>query len=446
MRELGYWIVDRVIDHVCGLGGQPAIRTGTVESLRDALGGPLPDEPGDPRAALAVLSDTALAYMQHPEHPRYFARVPGPSSFAGVLGEWLATGFNSIATSWSGGSGTTTVELVALEWIAELIHFPADSDGILVSGGSMANLTALVAARHARGAGVVYLSDQAHASIARALTAIGFAAADIHVVPSDSDLRLGAEAVRAAIAADRAAGRTPRFVIASAGTTNTGTVDALGALADLCEAEGLWLHVDGAYGAPAAMCDTGRRVLANLERADSLVLDPHKWLFQPIDCGCLLVRHRGLLQAAFAMDPEYLRDVRGTEEQVDLRHRTLELTRRARALKLWLTLRIHGAAQLRAAASRGIALAEHAERLLRADERWEVVTPAQLGIVTFALRGAGEAEHAARAAALAADGFAALTSTTLGHRSVLRLCTINPRTTESDIEQTLERLASVPAV
>jgi glutamate/tyrosine decarboxylase-like PLP-dependent enzyme len=445
MRELGYWIVDRVVDHVCGLSEAPAIQTGTPEGLRAALGGPLPEEPGDPRAALQALSETALAHMQHPEHPRYFARVPGPSSFAGVLGEWLGTGFNSIATSWSGGSGPTTVELVVIDWLLELIGFPPGSDGILQSGGSMANLTALVTARHARGPGVAYLSQQAHASIVRALAAIGFPKSDIQVNATDAALRLDPEAVRAAIDGDRAAGRTPGFVIASAGTTNTGAVDPLEPLGELCQAEGLWLHVDGAYGGPAAMCAAGRRALAGLDRADSLVLDPHKWLFVPIDCGCLLVRQPGLLEAAFAMDPEYLRDVRGGDGQVDLRHRSLELTRRSRALKLWLTVRMHGAAQLRTAAARGIALAEHAERLLRADDRWEVVTPAQLGIVTFALRGADHAEHAWRAAALAAGGFAAVTSTTLGERSVLRLCTINPRTTEADIAQTLEALGAAPA-
>lgn len=441
MRELGYWVVDRVIEHVSGLDSSPAMRAGDPDTLQAALGGPLPEAPGDPQLALRTLSDVALAHMQHVEHPRYFARVPGPSSFAGVLGDWLATGFNSIATSWGGGSGPTTVELVVIEWLLELIGLPSWGDGVLVSGGSIANLTALAAARHARGSGVAYLSDQAHSSIARGLAALGFASDEVHVMSSDSDLRLDVETLRSAIARDRARGRLPRFVIASAGTTNTGAVDPLEALADLCAAEGLWLHVDGAYGAPAAMCEAGRRALVGLERADSLVLDPHKWLFAPIDCGCLFVRDARILESAFAMDPEYLRDTRAPAGEVDLRDRTLELTRRSRALKLWLTLRIHGAEQLRTATARGIALAEYAERLLASNPRWEVVTKAQLGVVTFALRGAAGTEHAERAAALSASGFAAVTSTSLAGRSVLRLCTINPRTTERDIAETLERLA-----
>jgi aromatic-L-amino-acid decarboxylase len=441
MRELGYWVVDRVIEHVTGVGQGPALRVASPENLRAALGGPLPEKPGDARQALLTLSETALANMQHIDHPRYFARVPGPSSFTGILGDWLGTGFNSIATSWGGGSGPTMVELVVIEWLTQLLGLSPGGDGVLVSGGSIANLTAMAAARHARGPGVAYLSDQAHASIARGLAAIGFEPDQVRTLAADGDLRLNVEALRAAIARDRADGQTPRFVIASAGTTNTGAVDPLEELADLCAAEDLWLHVDGAYGAPAAMCKAGRRALPGLERADSLVFDPHKWLFQPIDCGCLIVRHAGILDQAFAMDPEYLRDVRAAGAEVDLRNRTLELTRRSRALKLWLTLRIHGAGQLRRAAARGIALAEHAEVLLRANARWEVVTPAQLGIVTFALRGASASDHAARAAALAADGFAAVSSTSLAGRSVLRLCTINPRTTEDDIAETLLRLA-----
>lgn len=441
MRRLGYWVVDRVVEHFEHAADGPAIHASPAEELRTALGGPVPETPGDPIEAMQVLVDVALANMQHGDHPRYFARVPGPSSYAGVLGEWLGTGFNAIASSWAGSSGPATVELVAVDWLRELLGLPVGTEGVLMSGGSLCNLTGLAAAREEIGPGVAYLSDQTHASIPRALSALGFSAEDVRVLRSDEWLRLSTAAVSEAVQEDRRRGLSPRFIIATAGTTNTGAVDALEELADLCAAEGLWLHVDGAYGAPAAICETGRRTLAGLARADSLVLDPHKWLFQPIDCGCVLVRHPGVLEAAFAMDPEYLRDVRARTGEVDLRNRTLELTRRSRALKLWLTLRIHGAERLREAVARGIELGEHAERLLRADPRWEVVTPASLGIVTFALRGADGADHAARATALSASGFAAVTTTLVGGRWVLRLCTINPRTTRDDLAETVNRLA-----
>jgi glutamate/tyrosine decarboxylase-like PLP-dependent enzyme len=440
MRRLGHWVVDQVVDHFEHRADGPAIATGDADALRAALGGPLPRAPGDPLTAMQTLTEVGLGHMQHGDHPRFFARVPGPSSFAGVLGEWLGTGFNAIASSWGGGSGPATVELVALDWLREALGLPEGTEGVLVSGGSMANLTAIAAARAQTGEGVVYLSDQTHSSIGRGLTALGVCADEIRTLDSDEELRLPVAELERAIEADRRGGRQPRIVIATAGTTNTGAVDPLPALAEICERERLWLHVDGAYGAPAALCARGREALAGLERVDSLVLDPHKWLFQPYDIGCVFMRP-GALGEAFRMDPEYLIDVMARRGEVDMRNRTLELTRRCRALKLWLSLRTYGMEAIGAAVARGIELAELAETLIREDERFAVVTPAQLGIVTFALAGAEEATHREAAARLAEDGYAAVTATTLKGRSVLRLCTINPRTTEEDLRGTLERLA-----
>jgi glutamate/tyrosine decarboxylase-like PLP-dependent enzyme len=440
MRRLGHWVVDQVVDHFERRADGPAITAGDADELKQALGGSLPLQPGDPLEAMRTLTEVALTHMQHGDHPRFFARVPGPSSFAGVLGEWLGTGFNAIAASWGGGSGPATVELVAVDWLREALGLPEGTEGVLVSGGSMANITAIAAARAHAGPGVAYLSDQTHSSIGRGLSALGFAPTDIHALQSDENLRLPVSDLQSAIVEDRRQGRQPRFVIATAGTTNTGAVDPLPELADLCAQEGLWLHVDGAYGAPAALCARGREVLAGLEHVDSLVLDPHKWLFQPYDVGCLFVRP-GVLSAAFRMDPEYLVDVMASRGEVDMRNRTLELTRRSRALKLWLTFRTYGTTAIAAAIERGIELAEIAQQLIADDDRFTLVTPAQLGIVTFALAGADQAAHRTAAARLAQDGYAAVTATTLKDTPVLRLCTINPQTTEADLRGTLERLA-----
>jgi glutamate/tyrosine decarboxylase-like PLP-dependent enzyme len=439
MRRLGYWVVDRVVEHFEHMAEGPAIREGAPADLRAMLGGRPPQDGVDAVEAMTTLVDVALAHMQHGDHPRYFARVPGPSSFAGVLGDWLGTGFNAIAASWSGGSGTATLELVTLDWLRELLGLPVGTEGVMTSGGSAANMTALAAARATTGSGVCYLSDQTHASIPRALRVLGFPADHIRVLESDHAFRLPPAALAAAVRDDRAAGRRPGFVVASAGTTNTGAVDPLPDLADLCRSEGLWFHVDGAYGAAAGLCAAGRRSLAGLELADSLVVDPHKWLFQPYDLGCVLVRRPGVLERAFRMTPDYLADVMGHDEEVDLRDRGMELTRRARAVKLWLSFRVYGVRRLAEAVGHGIALAEHAQRLIEADERWEVVTPAQLGIVTFARRDADGDELHSLAADVARDGYAALTSTRLRGRPVLRLCTINPRTTNADVASTLER-------
>jgi aromatic-L-amino-acid/L-tryptophan decarboxylase len=443
MRRLGYWVVDRVIEHMERDDQGPAVRESPLRELLEALDGPPPQSPGDPLVAMQTLVDVALGNMQHGDHPRYFARVPGPSSFAGVLGDWLGTGFNAISASWAGGSGPATAELVVLGWLRTLLGLAPDAEGVLTSGGSLANLMGLIVARKRRGSGVAYLCDQTHASIERGLVAIGFTHEQIRILPSDDCYRMSPEAVADAVAQDRRNGLRPGFVIATVGTTNTGAVDQIGDLARICAEASMWLHVDGAYGAPAALCPRARNVARDLERADSIVLDPHKWLFQPYDLGCLWVREPGALTDAFAMTPEYLTDASAALGEVDFRDRTLELSRRARALKLWLMFHIYGLEGIQTGIARGIALAEYAERTLSSDERWEVVTPAQLGIVTFALRGADAAEHAARSEALARDGYAAVTATSLRGRSVLRICTINPRTTERDIDTTLDRLATI---
>jgi aromatic-L-amino-acid/L-tryptophan decarboxylase len=440
MRRLGYWVVDRVVEHYEQGPDGPAIRGGEAAELRSRLGGPVPQEPGDPMVALEGLVEVALTHMQYGDHPRYFARVPGPSSFAGVLGDWLGTGFNALASSWGGGSGPATVELVVLDWIRTLLGMPDGTEGVILSGGSLSNLTALAAARQARGPGLAYLSDQTHASVRRGLEALGFTPEAIRTLPTDERFVLRAEVLAAAVSDDRERGERPGFVVATAGTTNTGAVDELTGIADVCAAEDLWLHIDGAYGAPAALCDAGRAVLGGLERADSVTLDPHKWLFAPYDAGILLVRHPGILERAFSMRPEYLADVRSDSGEVSFGDRSLELSRRPRALKLWMMFRTYGAARVGAAIEAGIRLAERAEAMIKAAPGWECVTPAQLGIVTFTRPEWSAADHLERVAALTEDGFAAITSTTLRGRPALRLCTINPRTSEADIAETLARL------
>ncbi|MDI5967626.1 aminotransferase class I/II-fold pyridoxal phosphate-dependent enzyme [Streptomyces sp. SL13] len=441
MRRLGHRVVDIVVDHLENKASQAVVVNRTASDLRAELGGPPPEEPGDADAAIDRLAGVALACKQHLDHPRFFARVPGPSSFAAVLGDWLSIGYNATATSMATGMGPSTIELVVIDWLAQLLGMPPETEGVMVSGGSLANLTAFAAVRAVQGQGVAYLTDQTHSALPRDLVTIGFPPEHIRVLPTDADLRYSVEALAAAVAEDRAAGLRPLMVVATAGTTNTGTVDPLNDLADLCEREGLWFHIDGAYGAPAALTDDGRELLAGMERADSLVLDPHKWLYQPVDLGCVLVRRPGALRQAYSMDAEYLKDVKATGGAVDFRDRSPELTRRSRALKLWLTFEVYGVARVREAIATCLDLARLAEAHLRKDDRWEVVTPAQLGVVTFALRGADEATHEARSAALSRSGYAVVTPTKLKGRSVLRLCLINPLTTEADIIGTLDRLA-----
>lgn len=441
LRRLGHWVVDRTVEHLATLRDRPAISVADEEALRAALGGPVPRSGASLTEGLELLADVALENQQHGDHPRYFARVPGPSSHVAVLGEWLATGMQAIASSWGGGSGTATLEVVALDWLRDALGLAPASEGVLQSGGSMASTVALACARHENGPGVLYLSDQTHSSIKRAALVLGWADGDVRVLPTDDHQRLAPATLRAALDADAAAGLRPGVVVATAGTTNTGAVDDIPAIADLCAAHGAWLHVDGAYGGPAALAPD-RSGIRGLERADSFVLDPHKWLFQPYDIACVWVARPGALYRTFAMHPEYLRDAQGG---VDLHNRSLELTRRSRAAKLWLTLRTYGIDTLVRAVDRGIALAEVAQAAVEADDRLELVTPASLGVVTFSVRGLSDDGHVQAAAELTADGFAAATSTVLAGRTVLRLCTINPRTTQDDVRATVDRLAAIGA-
>lgn len=441
MRELGYWVVDRVIEHIEHLEQLPALVTGDEHALRQAIDNGIPQGPHDVQADLRLLADVVLANQQHGDHPRYFARVPGPSSYPAVLAEWLGSGMQSIASSWVGGSGTTTIELTVLDWLRDALGLPASSEGLLVSGGSHANVTAFIAARCALGEGVFYISDQTHASIARGLRSMGTPPEHIRAIASRADFGMDVDAVAAAIDADRRRGLQPRVIVATAGATNTGTVDDLVALADLAAKNGLWLHVDGAYGGPAALSPRHQQLFAGLDRVDSFSMDPHKWLFQPYDIACVWVREPGSLEAAFAMYPEYLADLR--RGHVDLHNRGLELSRRSRALKLWLTLRAYGVETIALAIDRGVALAEYAERLIAADPSLEIVCSARLGIVNFAGRDRDDAAHSRAAAAITDSGFAAVSSTVLRGRTVLRLCIINPRTTIADIDETVQRLSDL---
>ena len=424
MRRLGYLVIDRIVDHLAELRELPPIRVGDPAALRSAVGGPPPEGPSEPDAALDALFEQVLPFVQHPDHPRFFARIGSPSNYISVLGDLAASGFNVFTASWTGGSGPATVELVVLDWLRSLCGMPEETEGVLVTGGSVASLVGLAAARTDRGPGAVLVSPESHASVGRAARVLGL---ETRVLPE-----LTADTVRGA-------GRA-MCVAATAGTTSTGAVDPLPELADVCEELGLWLHVDGAYGAPAILTERGRAVLGGLERADSLVLDPHKWLFQPYEIGCVLVRQAELLERTFALSGAYLRDTLGGE--VNFRDRSVQLTRGGRALKLWLSIRVFGLAAFRDAIAHGIALAEHAEAVLRERPGWEVVSPAQLAIVCFR-RDGDDALQTRLSEAMVAEGFAAPSTTEVGGRVALRMCTINPRTTFNDIDETIWRLEAL---
>src|SRR5262245_47095545 len=292
MRELGYRVVDQIVEHFEGLSDKPVMRVTPRVELEARLREPLPEEPTPVDSLLEQLRRVVWPNIGNVQHPRFFAFIPSPSNFVSVLADALAAGFNPFAGNWLEGSGTAQIELVTIDWLREMCGFPETAGGLFVSGGSMANLTALAAARRAMldGRGdeaVIYFSDQTLNSIEKALRVLGFAREQVRALPSDENFRLPVESLRQAVAEDHADGNRPFLIIANAATTNTGAVDPLNQLADLCERENLWLHVDGAYGAAACLSERGRKLLTGIERADSLSLDPHKWLFQPFEIGCV---------------------------------------------------------------------------------------------------------------------------------------------------------------
>ena len=451
MRSFGYRVVDMIIEHLGALSEKSPTRTDDIQTLGKLLGGPPPAEGLPGVDALDLFERDVLSSMMHPDHPRYFAFVPGVGNFISAMADALASGFNIFAGTWLEGAGPTQVELVAIDWLRQACGLPDTAGGTFVSGGSMANLTALAIARQVMLSGemagaVVYGSDQTHSSIARGMRVLGFKPDQLRTLPVDVAYRLDLHELRSAIEQDRTAGRLPFCVVATAGTTNTGSIDPLEEIADLCAAENIWFHIDGAYGAAAVITEKGRLLLKGMERADTLVLDPHKLLFQPFEMGCLLVREANWLEKTFSKVPEYLEDAEAKEGEVNFWERGVQLTRRFRALKLWLSVQVFGWEAFKEGIQTGFRSAEFVEELVKDLPDWRVVTPAQLGLVTFRFEvpdlDEGQLDKLNRALVqdMIADGYAMISSTILHGRTVLRMCTINPRTTKDDLETTLEHL------
>jgi glutamate/tyrosine decarboxylase-like PLP-dependent enzyme len=371
------------------------------------------------------------------------------------LGDWLATGFNCFGGVWSVAAGPNAVELTVLDWFRGWLGMPKGTSGLLTSGGSAATVTAIVAARHSAvqdqpgrlERAVLYTSQQAHSSVVRAAWMAGVSRAHVRSIPVDAGYRMKTDQLQAAIREDKAAGLLPFAVVASAGTTNTGSVDALETIADLCQAESLWYHIDAAYGGFAALTDRGRTLLSGIERADSVTLDPHKWLFVPFECGCLLAREPRRLADAFRILPEYLRDVETDGEEVNFADYGEQLTRYTRALKVWVPVQYFGVGAIRSAIDGGINLALHAETLMRQDPIFEILSPAQLGIICFRVHPTGINDPATLDALnqrineqVNALGRHFISSTRLQGSFSLRICVLGFRTRQSDIDELVESI------
>ncbi|MDQ2982122.1 MAG: aminotransferase class V-fold PLP-dependent enzyme, partial [Actinomycetota bacterium] len=453
MRRLGYRTVDALIDWLTD-DAQPPLRRATAQEMRIRLGGPAPTEPHEYEDILARLFRDVLPHMSRTGHPRFFAFIPGAGTWPGALGDLIASACNVYAGSWMESAGPSQVELELLGWFKEWIGYPADASGALVTGGSAANVTALACAREARiGAMrddvVAYVGDQAHSSLARAARILGFRPNQLRVLPADGTFRLTPRTLAEAIDADLAAGRLPLFAAVNAGATNTGSVDPLRELAEICRARGVWCHIDAAYGGFAVLSKRGRTQLDGIELGDSIALDPHKWLYQPYECGCLLVRNGHALRRAFEIVPDYLRDAQASEDEVNFADLGLQLSRTSRALKLWISLHAFGLDAFRTAIERSLELAEQTVARIEEQPDLELCAPPSLGVVCFRRRFEGvddedelELRNAGLVAALEQSGLGLVSSTRLRGRYAIRLCILNHTSTRADVDRVLDFLCT----
>jgi glutamate/tyrosine decarboxylase-like PLP-dependent enzyme len=449
MRSLGERAVDEVVTHLTTLRARPVGRLPDRDALEALLAGPPPAE----GSALDEVVDEVVRVMSvglgHTDHPRFLAYVPGPSNYVGAIADFLAAGFNVFAGQWLVGAGPAVMERVTVDWFRRLCGFPATGGGLFVSGGTMANLVAVHAARTTRGPGPVYLTAKTHRSIRRGLSFLGIPDDLVREVATDDHHRMSTADLERRLRADGSAASRSACVIATAGTTSTGAVDPLADLAGLCAREGAWLHVDGAYGAAAVLSPTTAPLLDGLALADSVALDPHKWWYQPYEVGCVLVRDESTLTDTFRLDAEYLTETRHGAAPLNYYDLGPQLTRGFRALKVWMSMKAFGLAAFREAVEHSVALAEHAQDVLTRRPGWEVVTPAQLAVITFrpSLPGTApeEIDAIVRRAALGtlADGYAFVTTTEPDGRPALRFCTTHPETTTDDIERTIDLLAEL---
>jgi len=465
IHRLGRRVADLVTEHLAGLPERPVFRPFPNERALALLDEPLP-EAGE--AADVVLDRIAAEVMPFPfgnGHPRFAGWVNGPPVVLSVLVEALAAALDpSVA---GGNHAATYVEHQVLNWLKELIGFPRDGMALLVSGGSAATITALAVARHrategrSRDAGldqrarplITYASEQGHSAIAKAVELLGLGADALRRLPVDESWRLSPAGLEEALERDRGLGCTPMAVVASAGTVNTGAIDPLAEIRAVCDRHDVWLHVDGAYGAPAILDARYEPELAPLAQADSVALDAHKWLYVPYDAGAVLVRDGALMRATFSRVAAYL-DVEADPDGVTwlpwFSEYGPEQTRAFRALKLWAALRRHGKAGYARSISRDNRLADHLAELTASQPGLELVAH-NLSIVCLRCTPAGVPEgeldehnrHVLRDVQLGGEAF--VSGTVLGGRFVLRACFINPRTTGADVRRILAAITEASA-
>ncbi len=449
MLALARKTAELVVQRIENLPGEGAWEGEFRRELEDQL---LKDPPEDGRSASQVIEQAAheiLPIAMRLDHPRCFGFIPSQPTWPGVLADFMVAGFNINQCSWLTSSGPSQLELVVIDWFRRWLGYPESAGGLLTSGGSAANLDAFVAAREAANhpeRASVYMSDQSHSALVRAARIVGVRPECIRMIPTDGRFRMDMGALVETVAEDRAAGLSPIAVCATAGTSSSGAVDPLEAMADYCEAQDIWFHVDAAHGGFAIVTEEGKKVLSGIERADSIVLDAHKWFFQPYEVGGLMVKDVRTLERAFATKHDILQDTIWGADHPNFSDRGLQLSRSVRALKIWMSVQTFGMAAFRGNVSHGMALAHRIEEYIEESSVLEMLTPPTLGIACFRVNPANtdlgeDALEEINKTVLARvfwEDRAFISSTLLHGTFALRMCVINYKTTWNDVRETLE--------
>ena len=430
----------------------PVIRAAGPEQLKklEAIGIPAQGRPvGD---VVREMEQEVFAYCGDNNHPRFFGFVPGPASCVSWLGDVMTSAYNIHAGGSKLAPTVNCVEQQVIRWLCDLAGFGEKAGGIFVSGGSMANITALTAARDRKltevnlHLGTAYVSDQTHSSVAKGLRVIGIPSQRLRTIPTDENFRMRTDLLRQAIQEDLRQGYIPFAVIGTAGTTNTGAIDPLPEIAAICREFGMWFHVDGAIGGSLLLSPKYKDLVKGIEEADSLSWDGHKWLFQTYGCAAVIVRNVGDLYNSFHVSPEYLKDIESVQGRLNMYDIGIELTRPARGLKLWMTLQVLGTELLGSAIEQGFRQALWAQEAVEARENWEILSRAQLAMVNFRYAPGDLTEeqtdrlNVAISGRLNEFGYAAMFTTVLRGKTCLRLCAIHPETTREDIVTTIDML------
>jgi len=456
MRQYAYKIVDILVEHFENIKTQEVTCIADRQTMESVLLENIPEEASDANEVLDFVMKNVFTHIDLTSHPKFYSFVPSPNNFISVMADTLANGFNVFSGAWFASPAAAQLEITTINWLLKMYNFPLKiGGGIFTSGGSMANLTALTTARRIKcgdnfSKAVIYLSDQAHSSNIKAIRVIGFKSNQIRIIPTDLEYKISINKLKNEIAKDKLKGLQPFCILATAGTTNTGTVDPLNKIAAICKKENLWFHIDGAYGGAAILSEKGKECLSGIEKADSLTVDPHKWFFQPYEIGCLLIRNHKHLSATFSEKPEYLRDIEGNETEINFYDHGIQLTRRFRALKFYMSVKTYGINAFKSAISNSINITEEFEDKLRNSPNWEVVSPATLAVINYRYNpielelSENEIDKVNQyiSKRIIEDKEAVLVTTLLQGKVVLRMCLINPKIEMNDLIDTMQLLGN----